>query len=174
MIMSSSLNFGVKKSLPHFLGICIGFPTMVLLAGMGVGALFITFPLLQHGVKIIGATYMLYLAWQIAISHIKENQYARRQPLTFLQACLFQWVNPKAWVMGMGAIAAYTVPGATIFYQILFICLIFLIIGAPCISVWLFFGAALRPLLQNKEHKKYFNYTMSLLLVISIALVFIK
>jgi threonine/homoserine/homoserine lactone efflux protein len=117
---------------------------------------------------------MLYLAWQIAISHVKMNKYMRPQPLSFMRAFLFQWVNPKAWVMGMGAISAYTVPGTTIFSQILFICFTFLIIGIPCIGVWLFFGTLLKHLLKNDIHRKYFNYTMSLLLVISIILIFLE
>jgi len=174
MIMSSGLHFGIKKSLPHYLGICIGFPTMVLLAGMGVGILFTTFPFLHQWIKMIGAIYMLYLAWQIAVSHVKMHKHTRTKPLTFLQAFLFQWVNPKAWVMGMGAVTAYTVPGVNIFYQILLICCIFLLTAIPSIGVWLFFGSVLKRFLKSDTHRNYFNYTMSLLLVLSIALIFIE
>jgi threonine/homoserine/homoserine lactone efflux protein len=173
MIMSSGLNFGIRKSFPHYLGICVGFPIMILFSGMGLGELFIRFPHLQKVLKVIGAIYMLYLAWQIAISHIKENKFTRPHPLTFFQAVLFQWINPKAWVMGMGAIAAYTLPTANIFYQVMMICLIFMIIGIPSVGVWLFFGSLLKDILKDEKCKRYFNYTMSILLVVSIALIFI-
>lgn len=174
MMMSSGLHFGIKKSLPHYVGICLGFPTMVLLSGMGVGILFTTYPFLQQWIKIIGAIYMLYLAGQIAMSHVKMQQQTRSKPLTFWQAVLFQWVNPKAWVMGMGAVTAYTVPSLNIFYQIFLISLIFLLMAIPSIGVWLFFGAILKRFLKSDTHRKYFNYTMSILLVISIALIFIE
>jgi threonine/homoserine/homoserine lactone efflux protein len=174
MIMSSGLNFGIKRSFPHYLGICLGFPAMILLAGMGITILFVRFPLFHQIIKIVGAIYMLYLAWQIAISHFKVNKLTRPNPLTFIQAFLFQWVNPKAWVMGMGAIAAYTTPEANLFYQVLLICITFMIVGIPSAGIWLFFGSVLKHFLTNDTHRKYFNYAMSLLLVISIALIFIE
>ncbi len=174
LIMSSGLIFGIRKSLPHYLGICVGFPTMLLLAGIGVGELFIRFVLLHKIIKIVGAVYMVYLAWQIARSHMKVNEITRVQPFTFLQAFLFQWVNPKAWVMGMSAIAAYTIPDTSVVYQICVICLIFTIVGIPSVGVWLFFGAFLRNFLKDTTHRKYFNYTMSILLLISVALIFLE
>jgi threonine/homoserine/homoserine lactone efflux protein len=172
MIMSSALNFGVQRSLPHYLGICVGFPTMIFLTGLGLGTLFVQFPLLHKIMKIAGAIYMLYLAWKIAISHLKVNELKPIRPLTFLQAFLFQWVNPKAWVMSMGAVAAYSLPGWPVLYQVLLICMVFIITGIPSVGVWLCFGSLLRRFLTRDDYRCYFNYTMSFLLVVSIALIF--
>jgi len=175
MIMSSGLNFGINKSLPHAFGIFLGFLVMFLLTGIGLGKLFIQFPEFHQSLKIIGAIYMLYLAYKIARSHVNVDNVAPIKPLTFLQAFLFQWVNPKAWVIRMSAIAAYTVPDANIFYQVSLICLVFMIAGIlPSVIVWLFFGASLKKILKTPTHRKYFNYTMSALLIVSIALIFLK
>lgn len=175
MIMSSGLNFGIKKSLPHALGIFLGFLVIFLLTGFGLGKLFIQFPEFHQSIKIIGGLYMLYLAYKIARSHVNVDNLVPLKPLTFLQAFLFQWVNPKAWVIRMSAIAAYTVPDANIFYQVSLICLVFMIAGIlPSVIVWLFFGASLKKILKTPTHRKYFNYTMSALLIVSIALIFLK
>jgi threonine/homoserine/homoserine lactone efflux protein len=174
MIMSSGLNFGIKKSLPHALGICLGFPVMFIVTGLCLNELFVQFPAAHHSVKIIGATYMLYLAYKIARSSVEVDNVTSLKPLTFLSAFLFQWINPKAWVIRMSAIAAYTIPDANIVYQVSLICLIFMMTGIiPSVGVWLFFGAFLKKILKTPAHRKYFNYTMSTLLVISIILIFI-
>ena len=120
MLMSSGANFGIKPSLPHFLGICIGFPVMVLALGLGLGSLFEALPIVHQIIKVVGAAYMLFLAWKISQSKAKKKKGHEPKPLTFLQACLFQWTNPKALVMAIGAIATYTTLNGNINLQVLF------------------------------------------------------
>jgi threonine/homoserine/homoserine lactone efflux protein len=108
MLMNSAMNFGVKKSLPHYWGICSGFSVMILIIALGLGAVFVKYAWIKTILKIVGSIYMVYLAYQILTSHNKPNLKTKHKPLTFLQASLFQWVNPKAWLMGVGAISIFT------------------------------------------------------------------
>ncbi|MGS0674439.1 LysE family translocator [Shewanella sp. 0m-4] len=168
MLMSSGVNFGVKRSLPHLSGICIGFPAMVLAIGLGLSAVFQNYPVLHSIIKYIGIAYMLYLAWLIANSSAKMNGKDTTAPLSFMQAAAFQWVNPKAWIMGIGAVATFTTMSQALAPQVVTIALVFFFIAVPSAFVWLGFGVALKRLLKNQRQQKIFNVTMALLLVLSI------
>jgi threonine/homoserine/homoserine lactone efflux protein len=167
MIMSSGLNHGVGRSLPHLLGICVGFPAMIIAIGLGLGALFSQLPILHEIIRWVGIAYLLYLAWVIA--NTKEMGSAgSSKPFTFLQAVAFQWVNPKGWIMAVGALAAFTTPDGQIWAEAAKIALAFLTIGGPCIVVWMLFGVGLKRLLTEPRHLRVFNVVMGLLLVVSI------
>lgn len=174
MLMSSGLNYGVRKSLPHLLGICLGFPVMVLLIGVGLGSIFERFPITHSIIQIFGILYLLYLAWIIATTKPHDIHTEKSKPFSFWQAALFQWINPKAWIMATGAIATYTTLNANIYQQIGIIALIFLITAFPSAATWLFFGANLKRFLQSPKHQKTFNIAMALLLVGSIIPVLIN
>ena len=110
MVMSAGANFGIRKSLPLLMGICVGFTLMLLLVGLGFGQLFTLFPGLHFAIKCIGTLYLLYLAWLIARSAGEVTGDASARPLGFLKGALFQWVNAKAWVVATGAIDAQASP----------------------------------------------------------------
>jgi len=167
MIMSSGLNFGVSRSLPHLLGICIGFPAMIIAIGLGLGALFSQFPILHEIVRWVGIAYLLYLAWIIANTR-EVGSAEGKKPFTFLQAVAFQWVNPKGWIMAVGALAAFTTPNGTMLWEAGRIALTFILIGGPCIIVWMMFGVGLKQLLTDPRHLRTFNITMGLLLAASV------
>lgn len=167
MLMASGVNHGIVKSIPHLLGINIGFPAMVAAIGFGLGNLFIAFPQIYLVIKVVGIAYLLYLAWKIARSSMPDVQVESNKPLTFIQAVLFQWVNPKAWVMAIGAIASFTTSEKMI-SQILVIVATYAIVGGMCIAVWLCAGAAMKRFLQNEKQLKVFNIMMALLLVVSV------
>lgn len=170
MIMASGLNYGPRASMPHFFGICFGFPSMFFAVGFGLGFLFEKFSLLHEFIQVAGILYLLYLAWLIATAApaTLDNQ-VDAKPLTFIQAALFQWINPKAWIMGTSAIATYTTVGAEINIQIVIIGLVFFSMTFPSAGVWLMFGAGLKKILSDAKHLRVFNVTMALLLVASIA-----
>jgi len=168
MIMTSGLNYGVKKSLPHLLGICFGFPAMVIMVGLGLSAVFDVYPLFHEVIKVVGVAYLLYLAWLIASSSPTSLEVENSKPLSFIQAALFQWVNPKAWVMATGAISAYTTVSSDLLSQVIFISLAFFIVAFPCVGIWLFFGVGLKKYLNSPKHQKIFNLSMALLLVGSV------
>jgi threonine/homoserine/homoserine lactone efflux protein len=185
MIMTSGLNFGLQRSLPHLMGICLGFPLMVAGVGIGFGVVFEKFPMAHEIIKILGVLYLLYLAYLVATSapksleasdketsdrdaSNKDKHQEKTKPLTFLQAALFQWVNPKAWVMATGAVAAYTTQDAGMLLQVLLIAGAFLIASMPCVGIWLVCGTWLKRFLKEVRYQRAFNMTMALLLVVSI------
>ena len=168
MIMTSGLNHGVRKTMPHFLGICLGFPAMVAAIGFGLSTLFSKFPQIHLVIKILGITYLLYLAWKIATTDTQSTNNKNSKPFTFWQAAFFQWVNPKAWVMAIGAIAAFTTISGEHYLQIMLITGAFFLASFPCVGLWLFFGLGLKKLLTNPKQQKIFNITMAILLVLSI------
>jgi threonine/homoserine/homoserine lactone efflux protein len=168
MLMTSGVNFGIKPSLPHLAGICLGFPCMVLAIGMGLSSVFQAYPVLHLIIKVLGVSYLLYLSWLIARSSNKMEGKQLSQPFSFIQAAAFQWVNPKGWIMAVGAIATFTVQTADMTPQVLTIATVFLCVAFPCAMVWLTFGVALKRLLKNQRQQKIFNVTMALLLVASI------
>ncbi|PSU33630.1 LysE family translocator [Photobacterium lutimaris] len=168
LVMTSGLNFGIKKSLPVLCGICIGFSFMLLLVGFGFGQVFELFPSMHTIIKISGILYLLYLAWLISSSSGGLSSKEQSQPLTFLNGALFQWINTKAWVVATGAIAAFTVSGSEFTTQTLILASTFLIVSFPCVGIWLYFGSWLKKHLNNHVHRRWFNFSMSGLLVLSV------
>lgn len=166
MLLASGANFGFSRSIPHMLGIGIGFTIMVMLVGAGLMQLFDAWPPSYTILKILAAGYMLWLAWKIANSASPEGMRAGAHPMTFLQAALFQWVNPKAWTMALSAITLYA-PGRE-FIAVLWVALVFGAINLPCVSSWTVLGQKLRVILSNPARLIAFNWTMATLLVISL------
>jgi threonine/homoserine/homoserine lactone efflux protein len=173
MLLNSGLHFGIRRSLPHFFGICCGFPLMVLTVAMGFGIIFLKYAWIKHLLKIIGSVYMIYLAWHILTSQNKVKIKDSAKPFSFLQALLFQWVNPKGWLMAVGALSIFTLT-ADYFNNALAISTIFLLTLIPCGITWLVFGTFLQNILTEHKHKKWFNTTMAAALLASIALIFVE
>lgn len=169
MMLSSGVNYGVKASLPHFFGICFGFPLMVLLVGLGFGVVFERFPQLHLWIKVTGVLYLLWLAWKIGSATPSSIEGSDAKPLSFLQAALFQWVNGKAWIMASGAVAAFTSVSGNAWWDITQITAAFLLVSFPCVGVWLSFGALLRSVFNQPLYQRIFNWAMALLLVLSVA-----
>lgn len=168
MILASGVNFGFARSTPHMLGITIGFLVMLLAIGFGLGAMLVAFPVLDLVLKIVGGAYLLYLAWKIAASRAMNSaDYNTAKPMTFLQAAAFQWVNPKAWVIGVSAMALYTIPERP-FLSVWLISLVFAAVCLPSIAIWAGFGVSLRGFLSDPARLKWFNIAMGLLLVASL------
>lgn len=168
MVMTSGVNFGVRKSLPLLSGICVGFTIMLILVGVGFGQVFHFFPQLEVVIKVLGTSYLLYLAWQIAVTKEIGKGKHHGVPFGFMKGALFQWVNAKAWVVAIGAISAFTTVGEGFFSQNVTIAMTFLIASFPCVGIWLMFGSALRHLLTKPLYLRWFNMTMALLLVVSV------
>jgi threonine/homoserine/homoserine lactone efflux protein len=166
MLTASRVNFGFARSIPHLLGIGIGFMVLLLAVGFGLGALFATFPAAQTVLKWVGALYMLWLAWRVATAGAITAQEGRARPMTFLEAAAFQWVNPEGLVMAFSAMALYPRPGRLT--DILLVTLIFGAVNLPCVAVWAAFGTALRTVLRDPVRVRIFNIGMVLLLVASI------
>ena len=172
MVTASGVNFGYKKTLPHILGITFGFPLMIALIGLGLGSVFKSFPIIHLILKYIGAAYLLYLAYKIATFSTFDTNSDRNKPFTFFQAVLFQWVNPKAWSIAVGAIATYTSVDNNVFFEVLLIVFVFCIVCFPCVSLWVIIGTNIKRLLSTDYYRKIFNISMACLLIISLVPVF--
>ncbi len=168
MLMASGMNFGIKKSIPHILGVCIGFPIMVILIGLGFSIVFEQYPILHEVIKILGLAYLLFLSWLIASASPDKLENQKSKPFTFLQAALFQWVNPKAWVIATSSISAYTTLADDIYWQVLLIAAIFFFAAVISSSTWLVFGKGIKQVLQNPKQQRLFNVSMALILVVSV------
>ncbi|MGX1175999.1 LysE family translocator [Pseudomonas sp. R151218B TE3479] len=167
MLLASGVNFGFNRTIPHMLGITCGFFSLVLAVGLGLGAVFQTYPLLYTALRYIGAAYLLYLAWKIAHSGpVSESQPGNSTPISYWGAAAFQWVNPKAWIMAIGAISTYT-PLQGYFFNVLVIAAVFALINLPSVSLWVVCGSLLRNLLRDRRWLRVFNWGMALLLVAS-------
>lgn len=169
MLMASGANFGLRRTVPHALGVGIGFTLMIVLVGVGLMGLFDLFPVLNIILKVVSVVYLLWLAWKIANAAAPDTETgARGMPMTFVQAVLFQWVNPKAWSMALSAIALYA-PDRN-FGAVLLVAVVFGIINLPSTSLWAVMGQVLRGWLSSRKRLRAFNWTMAALLVGSLAL----
>ncbi|WP_420586184.1 LysE family translocator [Ruegeria sp.] len=166
MLMASGANFGFCRTIPHMLGIGLGFTVMVLLVGAGLVQIFETYPVNYTVLKLASVVYLLFLAWKIAHAAPAKGAEVSGEPMTFLQAAAFQWVNPKAWAMALTATTAYT-PDHT-FKAIVIVALIFGAVNLPSVSTWTVLGQQMARILTNPRRLVTFNWTMAALLVASL------
>ena len=167
MLFASGVNFGFVRTIPHMCGIGAGFLVLLLAVGFGLGALLETVPWLYTLLKFAGGAYLLWIAWKIGTSRSIGEGRAGARPMTFLQAAAFQWVNPKAWVMAVSAMATYTDAG-NYTASVLLVGVAFALVNFPSVSTWAGFGSALRQWLSDPVRLKWFNISMALLLVASL------
>lgn len=168
LLLASGINFGLRRSLPHVLGISVGMLIMVSAIGFGLGELLKIYPPLYQLLRYGGAAYLLYLSWKIATAGAPQaDGQLSGKPMSFLQAAAFQWVNPKAWIMAIAAISTY-VPAQPVAAQILLIAGLFAVVNYPTCSLWVVAGSLLRRALQNPLWLRRFNYLMAGLLVLSL------
>ncbi len=168
MLLSSGLTHGFRPTLPHIAGITIGFAFMIGAVGLGLGTIFISYPVLQSILKYGGIAYLVYLAAVIAMSEpVKSDQDNRRGPMTFWGAAMFQWINAKGWVMVIGTITAYAAIAAFP-WNIAIQVVLSLILGTLSCTTWALFGSALRPLLTSPRAVRAFNIVMAILLLASL------
>jgi len=166
MLMTSGANVGFIRTIPHMLGITLGFSLMVVLVGFGLIELFTAYPIMQQSLRIASMLYLLYLAVKIAKSKPMTNDASDYKPMSFLSAASFQWVNPKAWTMALTAISVYAASAEL--RDILLVSLIFGLVNVPSVSLWTTAGKQLQGILQAPAKIKVFNYSMAGLLVLSI------
>jgi threonine/homoserine/homoserine lactone efflux protein len=172
MLLSSGLTYGFRPTIPHVMGITVGFAFMVGAVGLGLGTIFIAYPVLQTILKYAGVAYLIYLAWAIAMSEpVAPDQDNSRGPMTFWGAAMFQWVNAKGWVMVIGTITAYAAIAAYP-WNIAIQVGLSLILGAVSCTAWALFGSSLRPILTSRRVVRAFNIVMAVLLLASLYPVF--
>ncbi len=172
MVTASAANFGFRRAIPHMLGITLGFGFIVVTVGFGLAGLFAAEPRLHTLLKCAGAAYLLYLAWRIAQAGAASSGSPRAKPINFLEAMLFRWINPKGWVIAVGALVAYTTAGGNVLLQT---AVITGVLAAACfasVALWAGFGVAIARFLGRPDARRAFNWSMAGLLVISLIPVF--
>ncbi|MCA3510000.1 MAG: LysE family translocator [Rhodobacter sp.] len=167
LLMASGANFGFRRTVPHMLGVSLGFAMMTFLVGAGLTGLFQTHPVATTALEVVSVAYMLWLAWKIAHAAAPKDRQAGGTPMTFLQAAAFQWVNPKAWAMALSAVTLYA-PDRSL-WTVALVAAIFGAVNLPSVSLWTLTGQQLRRVLTNPRRLTIFNWTMAGLLVLSLA-----
>lgn len=172
MLMASSAKFGFRRTIPHGLGVTIGFALMVVLVGIGLGEVFRYLPWLEPVLKVLAAINLLYLAWTLIGLKIKD-QAAGQRPLTFLEGAGFQWINPKAWALAVSFVAMVVDLGPGRYFGIAILGIGCLVIGAGSSPTWMMFGDRLEKLLRRTGGERYLGIVMAALVVASVVLFFL-
>ncbi len=169
MLLASGVNFGFRRTIPHMLGISAGVAALLLAIGFGLHEVLARWPAIFTAIKYAGVAYLLWLAWRIAASGPLEDGSgeAKGRPMSFIEAAAFQWVNPKAWVMAVGAMATYTVE-ANYALTVVIVAAVFAVVCGPATGTWTLFGVALRRILRDRRANRVFNVAMALILVASL------
>jgi threonine/homoserine/homoserine lactone efflux protein len=168
MLTASAANFGFVPSIPHMLGVTLGFVVLVAASGAGLGSLLAAMPSAQTVLKVLSVAYMLWLAWKVAnAGAADEGGGMNTRPLTFFQAAAFQWINPKGVVIALGAITLFVSPARPI-ADLSILLTVFGVITMLSTICWSLFGVALRRLLRDRRRARIFNVCMALLLIVSI------
>ena len=173
MMLASGVNFGFRRSVPHWLGICGGFTFMLSAVGLGLHTLLAEHPALYDVLRYAGAAYLVWMAWRLATASAAPTAPdegapdSDARPLGVLGAAAFQWVNPKAWVMAVTAMSTY-LPARAQLLDVLALALLFGVINLPCVACWAGGGAALRRFLRDPLRLRIFNISMALALLASL------
>lgn len=167
MLMASGVNFGMRRTLPHMLGVSLGHGAMTMILGLGLMQIFDILPWLRSALTIVAVVYLLWLAWKIANAAPPADAKEGARPLTFLQAAGFQWVNPKAIYMSIYAQTTYAPEGGG-WLAAIAVAAIFTMVNIPSVSVWAWGGTKVRCWLDGPGRLKAFNWTMAALLVLSL------
>jgi threonine/homoserine/homoserine lactone efflux protein len=167
MLMTSGVNFGFYRSLPHLSGVVAGFTVMVAIGAFGFSGLFHAVPWMQTAISAAGIVYLLYLAVRIGLAPVSAPTSGEikstGKPLTFWEAALFQWVNPKGWVMMVGLVTVYVpINGTTA------VLVIIAMSGIISSHLWVLAGTVLSRALAKPGHLRAFNVVMAILLVLSL------
>lgn len=182
MLTSSGSLWGFRRTVPHMLGISLGFPVMLLAVASGLGTVLRDHPTVLTALRWLGAAYLLYLAWQIATAEprvgaegrVEGRPKGRRGPLSFVQAALFQWVNPKAWLITLSALATVASAGGhPSVLRAAVLAGVFLAVTLPITAAWTLLGVGVSRLFTTSRALRAFNLTMAALLVASLVSVLI-
>ena len=172
LVTASAANFGFGRTIPQIVGITLGFGALVMAVGLGLAGLFRAEPRLHTVLRYAGGAYLLYLAWCIARADAAGGASARSRPIGFVEATLFQLINPKGWVFAVGALAAYTTVGGDVLWETSIIAIVNVVTCLISVVIWAAFGTAIGHLLGNPRARLVFNWSMAGLLVLSLIPVF--
>lgn len=165
---TSGMNFGIRRTLPQVSGATLGFSTLLSAMGLGLGALFSQIPSLQLGLKLLGGTFLCYLAWKLWHAADDTISQCIDAPPSFWDGFLSQWVNPKAWIVSAAGVTTYGVPGDAYAISVLTMSGVFMIVCFPSVGAWAVMGSFARSWLKTPNAIRRFNAAMALLLLVSV------
>jgi len=171
MLTASGANFGFKRTLPHIAGIITGMGLLNVSVGLGLGALFTQFPVLQQVLRVVGSAYLLWLAYKLLSFSAISDKKAEGKPFSLVQAAAFQYINPKAWIMVISANASFSLMGDGYWWSVLMITTIYAVVGTPSIMVWAGFGQYMRQFLGQQNILRLFNITMAVLTALCVGFI---
>jgi threonine/homoserine/homoserine lactone efflux protein len=172
MLTASGIKFGFKKTLPHLVGIPFGHIIQITLVCLGLGTLFQKYPDIQFYLKWICFVYLLFLGWKI-IGSFSNNAKETGRPLKLYEAALFQFINPKAWVVALTAATAFFPNEESFFVATSFVAITAPFVCFPSICLWALFGSSIRVIIKNTKVKKIIEYLLAVLLVITAIIIVI-
>ncbi|MFI8619859.1 LysE family translocator [Marinomonas sp. NPDC078689] len=164
MLLASGAQFGFRRTLPHMIGIVLGMASLLFSVLLGMGALFVLYPPIYSVLKWVGGAYLLWLAWKVASAPVGQLSNAKQSasPMQWWQAALFQYVNPKAWMMSVGCVSSFSLAGDLYVQSGFWIIVLFACMGFPAITLWAWAGVAIRRWLTDDKRQRAFNYIMGL------------
>jgi len=171
MLTASGANFGFKRTLPHVAGIICGMMLLNISVGVGLGALFTQFPVIQQVLRIAGSAYLLYLAYKLLLFSSFGKTASNAKPFSIFEATAFQAINPKAWVMVISANASFSLVGDMYWWSVLMIVVLYFVIGIPSIMLWAGFGQFMRRFLGQPKILRLFNITMATLTALCVVFI---
>ncbi|MEL7415466.1 MAG: LysE family translocator [Pseudomonadota bacterium] len=171
LLTASGARFGFRRTVPHVLGVAGGVGITAGLTGLGLGAVLLAYPSVTFAFKLVAAAWILYLAWKLFRATRAERRDVGDRPFTFVEAVLFQWVNPKVWAIAVAASAFVAEAGPVGAGTQL--ALAFAGINLGVCLFWSFAGSLLTYLLKTPLAFTIFMRFMAALLAISAGLVFL-
>ena len=167
MLMMSGASFGLRRTLPHWLGVSLGFVAMVFALGAGLSGFVDAAPRARLALKVAGAAYMVWLAWRVARAGRSDPEAAAARPMRFLEAAAFQWANPKAWAMALTTISVYA--GAGTLREVALAAVVSGLVNFPCVGVWAAAGRPLRAYAEDERRRALIHWGLAALILLSLA-----
>ena len=164
----SGFNFGIKRTLPHIIGVTLGFPFLLLCLALGLINVLKLYPLVKEILKYLGTLFLIYLAYKISFSGSTKQENKNKNPVKFIETFIFQFLNPKGVIAAVIVVSTYINPGENFVNYTTQILVLALLVSVTSITLWTFMGKFLRKFATNQKFINYFNYVMSLLLLLSI------
>jgi threonine/homoserine/homoserine lactone efflux protein len=173
MLTASGIKFGFKKTLPHLIGIPFGHTIQISLVCFGLGNLFLKYPLIQIYLKWVCFAYLLFLGWKM-IGSFKSSKKVSGRPLKFYEAALFQFINPKAWVVALTAATAFFPTEESFIIATMFVAITAPFVCFPSICMWAIFGATIKTIIKNSKIKIFIEYLLAVLLIVTAVIIVIN
>lgn len=173
LLTASGANYGFVRSLPLMIGIMLGMQCILVLVAFGVGSLILLYPALHLILKIAGSVYLLWLAWKIGTAKYErlETDAAPPSPVPFWQGGLLQVINPKAWLMALGAVASFSLAGTAYLHSVALISVGIALVNIVAGVIWIAFGSLIGLFLRSRRSWAIFNVSMGVLTAACVLLI---